>query len=271
MLVGPAWIRLPVSLSCAGDRCERRQDAREWMVSQERTEAVVLRGVDFSETSRIVTFLSPDRGRLACMAKGARRKKSPFMGLLDTFNRLELVYYWKDGRAVQPLGEGSLLDGYPGLKGDLDRVTYGAFPLEVAYKAAHENEPSHALFEVLVRGLEGLDRWQGDARTHCCWQVFGLLSAAGFEPALDACIECGASVSASPSFSYSGGVACRNCPSDRKLTAVEYATLRALAEGVDACPPLKAGKTIFGVLRDFAARQLESDFRSVRVIEQMFR
>ncbi len=240
-------------------------------MSQERTEAVVLRGVDFSETSRIVTFLSPDRGRMACMAKGAKRKKSPFAGLLDTFNRLELVYYWKDGRDVQTLGEGSLLDGYPSLKGDLGRVTYGAFPLEVAYKAAHENEPSQALFEVLVRGLEGLEAWQGDARTHCCWQVFGLLSAAGFEPALDACVECGASVSASPSFSYTGGVVCGRCPSDRKLSAAEYDALRAMAQGVDACPPLEAGKNIFALLRHFAARQLESDFRSVRVIEQMFR
>ena len=64
-------------------------------MSQERTEAIVLRGVDFSESSRIVTLLSPDRGRLVCMAKGVKRPKSQLAGLLDTFNRLEVVYYWK--------------------------------------------------------------------------------------------------------------------------------------------------------------------------------
>ena len=71
----------------------------------------VLRGVDFSETSRIVTFLTPGRGRLACLAKGARRRRSPFQAMLDTLNRDEIVYYWKDGREVQQLGEAALLDG----------------------------------------------------------------------------------------------------------------------------------------------------------------
>ncbi|HNT88720.1 MAG TPA: DNA repair protein RecO, partial [Candidatus Hydrogenedentes bacterium] len=94
---------------------------------QERTEAVVLRGVDFSESSRIVTFLTPDRGRVACLAKGARRKNCPYAAALDTFNRVELVYYWKDGRNVQTLGEAALLDAYPGIKGDLEKSVYAAF------------------------------------------------------------------------------------------------------------------------------------------------
>ena len=59
----------------------------ERIVSQEKTEAIVLRGVDFSESSRIVTFLSPERGRLTCIAKGARRKNSGVSAVLDTFNR----------------------------------------------------------------------------------------------------------------------------------------------------------------------------------------
>lgn len=239
-------------------------------MSQERTEAVVLRGVDYSETSRIVTLLSPDRGRLVCMAKGARRPKSPLAGILDTFNRLEAVYYWKDSRAVQQLGDTTLLNGFGGLKSDLDKATYASFPLELVYKTVHENEPSHEIFAVLVSGLESLEHWAGDVRTHCCWQVFRLLSAAGFEPVAEACGLCGGALTGSLGFNDSVGVTCGSCESDRRISAEAQTGLAALARNVDCCPSLTVDKNVFYSLWHFAERQLESSFRSVRVIGQMY-
>ena len=114
---------------------------------QERTEAIVLKSIDFSESSSIVTFFTPDRGRLTCMAKGVRRPKSHFAGLLDTFNRLELVYRWKESRSVQLMTDGTLLERYAGIKENLDKTIYGSFLVEMMYRIAHENEPSHDLFE----------------------------------------------------------------------------------------------------------------------------
>jgi DNA repair protein RecO (recombination protein O) len=244
--------------------------ARNEVVPQERTEAVVLRGVDFSETSRIVTFLSPERGRLACMAKGARRMKGNLAASLDTFNRVELVYYWKDGRGIQTLGETSLLDDFHGLKSDLEKASYAAFPLELAYKVAHENEPSQPLYAALVTGFAGLSKWPGDARTHVCWEVCRLLSAAGYAPVLDACVHCGGPVDETPGFSNAGGVACRRCPSDRRLTEGDFSALRMVSRGGEDGLTAVVPAAVFRLLGQYAAAQLETDFRSVRVIEEMF-
>lgn len=239
-------------------------------MSQEQTEAIVLRGVDFSETSRIVTLLTPDRGRLVCMAKGARRARNTTGAALCTFNRLEIVYYWKDSRSVQQLGDVTLVDSYEAVKGDLDKATYAAFPLELALRIAHENEPSHELFDAVIRGLENLNEWNGDARTHACWQATRILSAAGFEPAMDMCVLCGAPLSDVHRFSFEGGTTCADCPSDRKITRREYDWLVALITGTTKCPETKVDKSIFDLVQRYAARQLDSDFRSVRVIQEMF-
>ena len=238
---------------------------------QERTEAVVLRGVDFSETSRIVTFLCPERGRMACIAKGVKRPKSQLAGLLDTFNRLEIVVYYKDSRSVQVLAEASLLDSFTALKSDLDRTTYGAFPLEIVDRVARENEPSRELYAALVEGLEGLGTWTGDVRTHCCWQVLRLLGIAGFAPSLDVCCECGASAGDRPSFSFGGGVTCARCPSDRRLAREDYAALKAFAAHTRRCPDIEVNATLFSLLDRYASRQLETNLKSARVIEQVFR
>lgn len=226
----------------------------------------MLRGVDFSESSRIVTFVTPGRGRLSCMAAGVRRRGSRLGGLLDTGNRLELVYYWKEGRSVQKLAEAALLDAYSPIKADLDKAVYGAFPLEVAGKVAQENEPSEALYALLRQGFEGLAGWGGDVRAHAVWQVVHLLAVSGYQMAFDD----PAPATGSVPFSYAtGGPAAGERP-DRWLTVEDWHTLCALAESADRCPPVTIGVEVFRAVRGYAAHHLETGFSSLRVIDQLY-
>jgi len=230
-------------------------------MSQERSEAVVLRAVDFSESSRIVTFLTPGRGKLACMAAGVKRPKNDLAALLDTFNRVELVYYWRETRSVQKLAEASIIDRYPGVKGDLEKGAFAAVPLELAYKTAHENEPSEELYNVLVNGLKGMDTWLGDARTHACWQLLQLLAAAGFEPDLE-------SAPRSLEFSYATGLV--RGRGDQRLIADEVLAMQKMKQSPDKCPDVQLRRRAFNVVVKYAEHHLESGFRSARILDDMF-
>jgi DNA repair protein RecO (recombination protein O) len=233
-------------------------------MARERSEAIVLRAVDFSETSRIVTFLTPERGRLACMAAGARRGKSPLGGLIDTFNRLEIVYYWKDGRSVQKLGEAALLNGFAAIKSDLAKSVYAAFPLEFVYKVAQENQPSQALYAALVAGLEDMAAWTGSAEAHTAWQILHLLRAGGFAPSVTG------APGESARFSYASGVVGFGERSDLTLAPGDHAALRAMSQSRAHCPATPALEGLFQALRRYVQRQLESDFHSLRLIDRVF-
>ena len=242
-----------------------RGRTRELDVSVERTEAVVLRGVDFSETSRIVTFLTPGRGLMGCMAAGARKPKGGQAGTLDTLNRLEIVYYWKDNRSVQRLTETQLLDGYAAVKRDLDKSVFQAFPVELVYRTAQENEPSREVYHALTAGLAGMAQWHGTAQTHAAWQVIRLLEAAGFAPDLADAIEPG---TRGLGFSYDQGLVGPAEKADRRLSAEGCRTLRALAASRGVCPDVDAAE-VFAALCAYAERQVGCTFRSLRVIEQI--
>lgn len=151
-------------------------------MSFEQTEAIVLRKVDFSETSRIVTFLTPYRGRMACMVKGARRKGSPLAALLDTYNHLEITYAWKENRNIQLITEASLLNGYETIKTSVEHIACAAFLLEMAGLVAQENNPAPELFQAAHTGLERLEVQKGNPLIHLILGIYETLEAAGFAP-----------------------------------------------------------------------------------------
>lgn len=238
-------------------------------LSREVSEALVLWGVDFSETSRIYTLLTPTRGRIACIAKGVRRKNSPLASVLDSMNHVEVVYAWKEGRQVQTLTEAALLHGFETLKADFERAAYAAFPVEIATKVARENDPAPLLFQTLLDGLHGLEAWAGSIPAQVLWQAIRLLTVEGYAPALDTCCHCGEALVEAAGFRYDGGATCLRCPADRRLAPERWKQLKTMAR--EACPAeLDYNQELFHLIRHYAARQLDCEFRSVRVLNELF-
>ena len=58
----------------------------------ESTQGIILRTRPLTETSLIIHWLTPDLGRIATVAKGARRAKSPFAGKLDLFYLVDFSF-----------------------------------------------------------------------------------------------------------------------------------------------------------------------------------
>ena len=52
------------------------------MSTREKTEGIVIRQADFSESSRVVTFFTRDFGKISALAKGAKRLKGPFQAAI---------------------------------------------------------------------------------------------------------------------------------------------------------------------------------------------
>ena len=74
-----------------------------------KTQAIVLRMIPFSETSRVVLWLTRDHGKIATIIKGAHRRRSPFVGQVDLFYTCELLVYLRLFRGLHIVKECSPL------------------------------------------------------------------------------------------------------------------------------------------------------------------
>jgi DNA repair protein RecO (recombination protein O) len=180
-----------------------------------KTEALILRTIPFRDTSKVVTAYTADHGLVSLLAKGVRGPKPRFGGALELFSHSDLVYYHKDSRELQLLGEASLLDPYLGLSRSADRYIHAVAVLEFLLKVLGGQEPPGRLYTLSQRTLEVLETCP-PAALEAVFRAFELkaISFLGHRPELYACVECGRPAGETGGDGFSpllGGLVCAGC------------------------------------------------------------
>lgn len=161
-----------------------------------QTEAFVLRSIDYGETSQIVTLFTRQRGKIAVMAKGARRSGSRFGSSLQPMSYTSVVVYYKPSRGVQTLSESSHLHFFDGITRDLERVSCGLRIVELVYALMQEEEQNPHVFILVLEVLERLNRTHERTENLLFYFQLHFASVLGFAPdiereALDALSDTG--------------------------------------------------------------------------------
>ncbi|MCB1247439.1 MAG: DNA repair protein RecO, partial [Acidimicrobiia bacterium] len=165
-------------------------------------------GYPFGESHRVVVLLSPIHGKLRTVAKGVRKTKSRFGGRLEPMTHVDLVLY--EGTNLDTITQVSVINGFPNVRNELDRVLVAGTMIEVVDAVVQEDDPSHRMFLLLQRGLSVLDERppHPDLVTAFLLKVADIL---GLAPALDTCAGCGSS-GPLKRFSFAeGGSMCESC------------------------------------------------------------
>lgn len=152
-----------------------------------RTEAVILRSLAYGETSKIITTLTRDSGKLSFMAKGARDIKSAFGGSLELLNHTQVVYYEKSGRDLQYLSEVSVIQPFFMLRDDPRRLLAGLSVAEFCDRSVHANEDTTQIFSLLVETLTRLNEPDKPVFNQIIFFLLALSDRLGFRPDFSRC------------------------------------------------------------------------------------
>jgi DNA repair protein RecO (recombination protein O) len=147
----------------------------------EQATGLILRTRPLTESSLIVHWLTEESGRIATVAKGARRPKSPFRGKLDLFFQARLSFRRSRRGDLHTLREVTLLDTRPALRTDLERLQPASAAVVLVEKSTETDTPIPEIHRLLMTFLDQLDRHQA-APLSLPGFALKLLAALGLAP-----------------------------------------------------------------------------------------
>jgi DNA repair protein RecO (recombination protein O) len=164
-------------------------------VSIEKTEAIVLRAVNYRDTSKIVTFYTKRYGKMSAIAKGVRNPKSKFGSLFQPLNYLQIVFYRRENRQLQYVSSSDFVKYFKSLTTSVEKLSVAISLIEIVNFVMHDEDENEELFGLLVDSLEELDKTSAEAKESSPLNVFihfGLHLAInlGFAPNFENCLIC---------------------------------------------------------------------------------
>ncbi len=224
-------------------------------MASEKTRAIVLKVIEFSETSCVVTLFTEDFGKVGALAKGARRPKGPFEGALDLLALVRIVFLRKTSDALDLLTEARLERRFRSAQRELARLYAGYYVAELLAELTDTGDPHPELFTAADQTLLALDEGGSLPETVLQFELTAL-RLAGHLPSLSECVVCGRPVEANGRVPFGmmvGGVLCNDCrPGRRGIVSVSgeiIGVLRQATSGELAGSGVSLDGSVQGELR----------------------
>lgn len=147
---------------------------------EERTIGLILRIRPLTETSLIVNWLTADVGRVATVAKGARRAKSPLRGKLDLFYVAEFSFVRSRRSDLHTLKEVNLQETHGALRREVDLLQQAAYATSLIEQATERDTPMAEVYELVLGFLTALASHEWRAET-ALWFELKLLATLGLQ------------------------------------------------------------------------------------------
>lgn len=173
-----------------------------------KLEGIVLKTKDYGESNKIVTIMTRDAGKIAAMARGAKKTRSRLAAITQPFMHGIFVIQRTSGMGT--LQQGEHIDSMRHIQTDIIRAAYASYIVEMVDRLIEEGRPDPFAFEVLLQALNAIEE-EYDPEAIALFVDWKLLPYSGVQPILHQCAACGA-VEGEFAFSFSqGGFLCHRC------------------------------------------------------------
>ncbi len=149
----------------------------------ESATGLILRTRPLTETSLIIHWLTPELGRIATVAKGARRAKSPFAGKLDLFYKADFSFSRNRRSDLHNLREVSVREMHGAIRQELFKLQQAAYATAFVEQATETETPLPAVYKILNEFLGLLCREKNTPQIVLALEL-KLLHELGLEPNL---------------------------------------------------------------------------------------
>ncbi len=245
-----------------------------------KTQAFVLRFLNYGESDRIVTFFTREFGKVRGIAKGARRSKKRFSNAIEPFSHSTLLFSRRGEDSLSIIENCDVINHYPQIRANLRRTMTASYMIDLVDQFTEEGKKSAGIFQLLGDFLGLLETGNGLEETTRFFEL-RLLRLSGYEPVLGKCVICNTpldKINAAFFDATRGGIRCSLCGrGDQECIPVSAGTLKTLLLGkqtetdrihrlVLSENALKESRVIF---RHFIRHILGKEPKSLQVLDEI--
>lgn len=228
------------------------------------TAAVLLRGHDYGDSSRILRFYTREHGLLSVVARGVRGKSGKGATTLASFATGELTAFVKPQRDLHTMKDFACHRLRNELSGEVLRFAGASAAAELVLAHA-EQEQQVAVFDALEASLDHLSTADPETLPGAVLAALWTITESfGFAPQLDPCVRCDEPIpsDAIGRFDFAaGGVRCPECSEDAagpRVGPIARSQVQALI----------SGRVPEGITHPRAHLALVSDFIAYHVVSR---
>jgi DNA repair protein RecO (recombination protein O) len=249
--------------------------------TQHRTEAILLRLLDYGESDRIVTFFTSEYGKVRGIAKGARRSRKRFANVLEPFCCSHLLFSRRGPDSLALIDSSEVISHFPLIRADLEKTLWASYLIDLTDQFTPDDKKNAAIF-TLLRDFLFLIEARPAAESILRFFEIRILKLSGYDPVLDYCLICKKPVGQETLYRFNaadGGLSCPGCRPGAEGIPVSLGTIRTLLLGREAqidrlCSILLSGQSAHEsrqLLAHFIRHILGRELKSLHVLNEIRR
>lgn len=241
----------------------------------QKTDAIVLRRMDFRETSLIADFYSRDFGKVSGILKGIRTEPRKFASNIELFSHNEIIFYQKRNSSLHLVSHADKKDNFDPIRKNIAKSTTASYMMELVNTLMPHEDTNTEVFDLTLGCLQELASTDNPDKIGTIFKI-KMLSLSGFKPHFDSCISCGSRLFEQSKFSLIlGGLLCAQCcQKDLSSRSIFRGTIASILHIERNClknsltlgmnPQIK--KELAIILNAFLNFHLEKELKSQRVL-----
>ena len=154
-----------------------------------KTQALVLRETEYSDSDKILTVLTRDNGKMTLRARGVRRKQSPLKSACQLLAYGEFTIF--EYRNMATINEAEPIELFPELRGDIELLSLASYFAQAAEVASQEDSPNSELLSLTLNSLYALGKLKKPQLLVKSVFELRLACLAGYMTDLSGCAVCG--------------------------------------------------------------------------------
>ena len=177
------------------------------------TEGLILKTYSLAEADKIIIFFTKENGLIRGVAKGAKRLKSRFGGVLEPFTIVNLTYYQKEDRELVSISNIDLHKSFFAKAARPEFLQKFSYLFELLFEFAPPNEANERLYRMACICLETVDENPKTLESIAVYFELWLLRLAGYLPDWNKCDACQREIAGNESVSLQINfhILCTNC------------------------------------------------------------